>query len=362
MLLNAIKLYNFRNFGELSTDFSTEANIIVGNNAEGKTNLIEAINTLSSTKSFRTSQLKELVRWGETAMSVFANITIDGYQHEIGFSYQKGIKQHFINNEKVTALDFVSKVCCVSFTPTDLLLIKGSPELRRKFIDRHMADLNQGLIKAMLEYNHALKNKNQLLRQETVDEKMVLVWNEILARAVTVITNARLRFVEKLEKVVNEVHSCYGNEKISLHLRNQFNVGKTETLTEEEALKKYEESLEKEIQYQTSVVGSHKDDLLVFINGHDARHYASQGQTRSLVLSLKMAVIKILEEERGDAPILLLDDVDSELDDSRSSAFFDFLLSNKRQVFVTGTTAKIAEKLVGYNYTLYHLQSGKLTR
>ena len=360
MLLNAIKLYNFRNFGELSTDFSTEANIIVGNNAEGKTNLIEAINTLSTTKSFRTSQLKELVRWGEGAMSVFANITIAGYQYEIGFSYQGGVKQHFINNEKVTALDFISKVCCVSFTPTDLLLIKGSPELRRKFIDRYMAD--QGLIKAMLEYNHALKNKNLLLRQEVVDEKMVSVWNEILARTVTLITNARLRFVEKLEKVVNDVHSCYGNEKISLHLRNQFNIGKTETLTEEEALKKYEESLEKEIQYQSSVIGSHKDDLLVFINGHDARHYASQGQTRSLVLSLKMAVIKILEDKRGDAPILLLDDVDSELDDTRSNAFFDFLLSNKRQVFVTGTTAKIAEKLAGYNYTLYHLQSGKLTR
>ncbi|MGI6524589.1 MAG: DNA replication/repair protein RecF [Bdellovibrionota bacterium] len=361
MYVEKLKLYNFRNFEDFSATFSNNVNFIIGDNAQGKTNLIEAINVISTTKSFRTSQIKDLITWNKHEMSVFLTLHGNLVDQDLCFSVSKKGRQAYVNGEKCAATDFISRLCCVAFSPTDLTLIKGSPEERRKFIDRHIVDIWGYLIKDMLEYNRALKSKNAILKTPHPTPAMISVWNEIMARTAVNIINARRTFLLRLEKNANLVHALFGANDGRLSLRLKTNFGSDDKeVTQEEILKKLNDNISRELALQTSLIGPHRDDVIIKLNEHDAKAFASQGQTRSVVLSLKLGVIALLESERKDPPVLLLDDVDSELDEKRREAFFDFILSSPRQVFITGTDAEIVKRCRNAQCQTMYFKNGKL--
>lgn len=314
-------------------------NFIVGANGQGKTNLVEAIHFLSLARSFRTSNIKDLILWGERSCSVFGTLVGEGYDIELGVSIENGRKRTFLNKDAVSAVtDFIGKMVCVGFSPTDMALVKGAPNERRRLMDRHMAELNPAFMRVLVDYSRAIKNKNALLKLGGVKNEEIESWNQILSAQIVIIEAQRRQFIELLEHSAQKFHHQFADADGDLTLTLKSSVClEEENLNETFILDRLNSMVEREKIMKACLVGPHRDDLIFKLAGKDARSFSSQGQARSIVLSLKLGVIELLEKTRGESPIILLDDVESELDSKRSGSFFEIILDQGRQVFITGT-------------------------
>ena len=361
MYLRSIKTYHFRNLQDSLITFNPGVNVIIGKNGQGKTNLVEAINVLSLSKSFRTSVTSELIKWGETECSLFGSViypSIEESESELGFTVVKKSKSFLLNGNPVKSItDFVGRLICVTFSPADLFLLQGPPSGRRKFVDKHMVDLIPGLIGPLISYQRTLQNKNKLLKDGVETASLLDTWNELLARDGAMIANARMDFIKLLEVRAAKIHArfCPSDGKLGLSLKSNVE-GDLNTLFN--ALQKIRS---REVAVRSSIVGPHRDDVVVTLGGTDAHAFASQGQTRSIVLSLTLGVIELIEEQRGESPVVLLDDVNSELDTSRSDAFFNLVLTQKRQIFITGTDASVGHLVKESGYSFAAVEGGKVT-
>ncbi len=361
MYVDSLRLYQFRNFPELSLSFSPRLNLIVGKNGQGKTNLIEALNLLSSMRSFRTGQLRDLVQRGAEEMSAFLLLRQAQADVELGMAVTQASRRTFLNGNAVPAADFVSKLCCVTFSPTDLMLVKGAPDGRRKFIDRHLVDLSPVIMRDLLDYSRALKSKSRILKGNCVTSAMLAPWNQLMAGAAARITRGRRWFLERLEERANEIYGQFAKGDGNLHLSLRSTVaGAGQAADEGEILRKLDEHAEREIAAAACLIGPHRDDVVIRLGELPAKAFASQGQSRSIVLSIKLAVIALVEEARGEQPVLLLDDVDSELDETRRDALFDMVLSSATQVFITGTDRHLAMRCGAQESLLLLLQDGRV--
>lgn len=337
MYIEWLKLYNFRNIADGIYRFSPGLNLICGRNGQGKTNLVEAINILGTGRSFRTQSVAELVRWGQQEASVFALVKGDVTDVELGVAVADGSRAAFVNGDKVRSLtDFVGRLLAVTFSPTDLAIIKGSPQGRRKFLDRHTVDLEPNLMASFLDYNRALRSKSALLKRGDVETEALEPWNVILARAAAPIIRARRLVLKALEERADEFYRAIARDDGRVTLALETDVSGDDP-TAEDVFLQLAAVTSREKRYKSAVLGPHRDDIIVSLDGRDARAFASQGQARSLVLALKLGVIALLEAQRHESPIVVLDDVDSELDQSRCDALFELVYEAKRQVFVTGT-------------------------
>jgi len=337
MHIEWLKLYNFRNLTDGIHRFSPGLNLICGQNGQGKTNLIEAINLLSAGRSFRTQTLAELVRWGEREASVFALVKGALSDVELGVSITASGRSAFVNGDEVGSLaDFVGRLLCVTFSPTDLAIVKGSPQVRRKFLDRHLVDLEPGLIGFLLDYSRALRSKSAVLKRGDADAAALEPWNVVLARAAAPIIRARRAVLRALEERADEYYRTIARHDGRVTLSLETGITGDEPSADDIFLQLTAVAT-REMRYKAAILGPHRDDIQIAIDGHDARAFASQGQSRSIVLALKLGVIGLLETQRHESPIVLLDDVDSELDQSRCDALFELVYQTKRQVFVTGT-------------------------
>lgn len=362
MYLESIKLYNFRNLVNTDLIFSAGLNFLVGNNGQGKTNLIEAINFLSTTKSFRTSKNSELISWQEKSFSIFGKVQRKVSDYELGISIEGKNKSQYLNSNKIASTkDYLGKLVCVCFTPTDLALVKGAPLLRRKFIDRHIVDLEPNLIESYMNFQRALKNKNILLKTNQANKANIDPWNQIIAQNSSIIVRARRDFVQALNRRIKQIHQKFSpnEEEINLELESDFLV-ENQILDANSIYQILTKNFDQEIKYKTSFGGSQKDDLAISIRSVDARAFASQGQTRSIVLSLKLAVIELIQEKYEDSPIILLDDVDSELDAERANRFFELVLSQKRQVIISGTKLSSFLENSKQEIKILQVESGKI--
>jgi len=349
--LQTLRPYHFRNLQDNSVSFSPGVNVILGKNGQGKTSLVEAIYLLSLSKSFRTSDSQELIRWNEVSASVFGNISGNGIETEIGVSIAEEGKGYYVNTRKVSSIsEFLGHFSAVCFSPADLLLLQGPPTNRRKFLDKHIADITPSHMQSLLVYNRALKNKNRILKEGVSSPGTLDAWDKILCGEALKIVSRRKDFVEKLLLHAKQIHGTFCKEDLPLEMKLSSNV-KASIDTPEALLEECRKVREREIYTRSSILGPHKDDLKVFLGGKDAGAFASQGQCRSIVLSLTLGVIELIEAHRDDSPVVLLDDVNSELDTERSEAFFSLVLSQKRQIFITGTDASVGHLsgIVGYN-------------
>ena len=347
MKLRRIALDGFRNYTDFTADFSPGVNVIWGENAQGKTNLLEAIGFLSGARSHRARGDKELISFRRDRGTITAEVTSRGRDFLLEVQLFRGARrQLFVNHVKCkTAAELGGIVQTVLFCPEDLALIKAGAAERRSFLDHAICQLRPRYAEALAQYNKLLDHKTRILRDWEKHPSLLDVledFNEAMARAGALVIHYRAHFVRKLAEKAAQIQTEFsgGRETLALHYATVSTVrdplGPTVELYED--LRRHQDSHAKaERDARSCLSGPHKDDLVARINGQPARQYASQGQTRTAALSLKLAERELFRDDTGQWPILLLDDVLSELDARRQ----DFVLRRITggQVILTGCEA-----------------------
>ncbi len=335
MLIKKIRLCNYRNYVEEELEFCGSTNILYGENAQGKTNILESIYLCGTTKSHQGSKDREIIKMGEDEAHIKLFVEKDGLEHKIDMhlkkSKTKGIAINGVPIKK--SAELVGFVNMIFFSPEDLNLIKNGPFERRRFMDMELCQLDKIYLNNISKYNKVLNQRNHLLKQINRNESLketLSVWDEQLLRYGKDIIRARKSFIEQLEPIAKQINSKLtgGKEDISV------------IYSPDVSLDEYGERLksfhEKDIYYQTTNCGPHRDDIKFKLNGIDVRTYGSQGQKRTAALTLKLSEIEIVKNKTGDIPILLLDDVLSELDRNRQNYLLDCLSDVQTIITCTG--------------------------
>lgn len=358
MYIEKVNVCNFRNFKEENVSLINGTNVFFGDNAQGKTNFIESVFLASMGKSFKSIKEKDLILFGEKNAAISVSYHKNGRINENKiFLGEK--KKLFINKVPVPKrIDFIGKLNTVLFTPQELSIIREGPYYRRKFMDLCISQMRIKYMHTLSSYNKALEQKNRLLKEnktETLD-----IWNEKLAQYGSLILWYRNSFIKRIKPVIDDIYRQIAGKNECLKAAYISSVKVEENDSAEKISQRFMEELyinkENEINGQCAVIGPHRDDILFYINGKNTRNFASQGQQRSVVLALKIMQTQLFFEETGEYPVLLLDDIASELDESRRNFLFDRI--KDKQVIITCTDA---EKLKFYeNSHYYNVCGGKI--
>lgn len=346
MICNSVEIKNFRNSSEAKVEFSEEVNILLGTNAQGKTNLLEAVYLACTAKSFRATSDSQLIKFGCDNALVSVDFT-DTRRQNATFRYQSGKRRQIeINKNKVTKLsDILGRFKCVLFCPEHLSLIKGAPSVRREFLDFAISQLRPMYAVSLQKYERILKERNSLLKNALEDretyDKTIGFWNEQLAHEAAIISRMRESYLKQAEAFMsecfNEMSKRTGrqNEIPSLRYAGSSKQESYEDLgvTRDNYMRLLNERPEREIFAGTSLYGIHRDDVEICLGERSARDFASQGQQRSLALCLKLAEGEIVRKDCGEYPVFLLDDVLSELDEGRRTYLIDEI--KNKQVIMT---------------------------
>lgn len=334
MTIQSLELSNFRNYDFLKINFECGTNILYGDNAQGKTNILEAIFLSGTSKSHKGSKDREIIRFNseESHIRVFVNKKDKIYQIDMHLrkNRTKGVAVNQIPIKKASELFGILNI--VFFSPEDLNIIKNGPKERRRFIDMELCQLNKIYLAELSKYNKILNQRNKLLKDISFrpDLKDTLpIWDEQLTEYGRKVTKQRQLFVEQLNEIVSDIHYKIsgGKEKLILHYEPNVDQEKLEA--------ELKNSLERDLKFGQTSVGPHKDDLSFQIKGKDIRRFGSQGQQRTCALSLKLAEIQLVKKVMKDTPVLLLDDVLSELDGSRQNYLLNNI--NQTQTIITCT-------------------------
>ena len=361
MKIKELKLLYFRNYTSLNIDTHPSLNIFFGDNANGKTNIIESIFCLSLGKSYRTKSDTECIMFGETAaaMSCVLNKNNKNLDIMLGIS-NKGKSAKIAGVKKSKLTEFVGELNVVLFSPEDLQIVKGSPSLRREFINREFYQFSRIYHKYHLMYQHLLKQRNSYLKdmKKNPKDEISLTYLETLTiqlvRIAMYITRERVSFVEDIAKLAyeNMLNISNGNEILGIKYKSSIldalgisSVSDAKFNEENIVELMMKKSLD-DIMRGNTKIGPHQDDLEFFINNLEARTYASQGQQRSIVLSLKLSEIHYLKQKTGDTPVLLLDDVLSELDKNRQLKLLEAIDENVQTFITTPSITDIKEDLL----------------
>lgn len=342
MYIKSIELKNFRNYESLNINFDKRINFIVGNNAQGKTNLLESIFMSSIGKSFRTSKDGEMIGFEKDFCKIktVAKKNFSETEVEIILKRDSGkfIKVDGINVARTS--DLLDNIYIVIFSPEDLKIVKDEPEKRRKFINRELSIIKPSYYDALSNYKKVLIQRNIYLKEKNIDTSVLDIWNMQLAKYGSKIISMREDFINKIDCISNKIHNNITDEKENLILEYDPNIKNQENLEEKiyEELKKSEEN---DFRLRTTTRGPHRDDIQFFIDGINVRSFGSQGQQRTAALSLKLAELDLIKEETGENAVLLLDDVMSELDPTRQQ----FLIKSLSDIQLFITSTEITENL-----------------
>lgn len=346
MIIKSLAVSNFRNHDKTFINLSPGVNVFLGKNAQGKTNLLEAVYLTCVGRGWRTNKDKDMINFHADLCTVktvavkrFGEVSVEVYVPRSG---KKAIK---INNIPVQKMgELMGQVNCVFFSPDELRLIKDAPADRRRFLDIDISQVDKTYFYSLLKYNKILLQRNTLLKSKTEDIKSGLnIWDTQLAKAGALIVSRRIDYINKLKPYVEKVHKhlSEGKERISLSYINITSQSdkSMDTVSEEEMekliMRQLFEAREKDMRLKTTTVGPHRDDLQICLNDKDVRYFASQGQQRTAALSLKLGELEVFESITGEMPVLLLDDVFSELDSERQLLLIGML--DKCQSIITTT-------------------------
>ena len=361
MWLEELSLNNFRNYKELSATFHDGLNVFLGKNAQGKTNILESIYFLALTRSHRTRNDKDLLHFGEKTLAIHGLLHRTTSKLPLDIELTDRGRNTKINHLKQNRLsDYIGHMNVVLFAPEDIQLIKGSPALRRKFIDVELGQIKPIYLSDLSNYNHVLKQRNTYLKQaERVNEDFLSVLDQQLAEYGSKVIQHRIVFLDKLEHFAQIRHKDISNYLEELTLKYQSSISLTSTSTiVDDFLTDLQKSRKRDLFKKNTGVGPHRDDIEFYINGMNA-HFGSQGQHRSLVLSIKLAEIELMKEVTREYPILLLDDVMSELDNQRQVKLLE-TISDKIQTFITTTSLDHLHTLPD-QLKIFQIDSGRLT-
>lgn len=343
MVIKSLKLTNFRNYTEQEVEFGNGVNIICGRNAQGKTNLIEPIYILSTQKSFRNSKLSDCIMEEKSKAIIEAEIVSEIYgERKIKYVINRDSENEFyLNENKLNSKNEIyGSVYSVIFSPDELRLVKGSPDVRREFLDIDISQVSRVYIDLLERYEEILANRNKLLKNHRfingVDRQLD-VWDYQLAVVGSQISITRKHFIDRLNKSVSRAMEYISGGKESLRLVYQGIKGGTREEKTDSLIYALMENRERDKELGYTTIGPHRDDIKFFVNEKEVKYFASQGQQRSVVLALKLAELETINEEK-ECPILLLDDVFSELDYNRQLLLVKYLKNT--QIFITSTIAK----------------------
>ena len=351
MNITKIKLENFRNYSKQEIEFNNGINVIYGGNAQGKTNILEAIFLCSMGKSFRTTRDKDLIKLNESYTKI--NIEYEKSDRTGRIEYFIGDKKNvLVNGVKLNKLSqLLGNINSIIFSPDDIEVLKGAPQKRRKFLNMMISQLRPAYLFNLNAYNKTLEQRNNYLRQiklENKPEEMLEIWDEKLATHAQIIYTYREEFVEKILSKIIDIHKNITDSKEVINI-----VYKSEFINKEDFIKKLKSARKKDILRGYTSVGVHRDDFEIYINNKNINLYGSQGQFRTSILSLKLSELYVIYDEIGEYPILLLDDFMSELDEKRRKKFVENI--TEAQVILTGTHKLILENL---NYKIYNVKDG----
>lgn len=362
MKLLKLKLKNYRNCKDIELDLDFDKVLIVGKNAQGKTNILESIYFLSTLKSPRTSNNLELINFQEQNVEINADIEKSNTDIELDFYYDNTKKREIkVNKLKTRPKEFKSVLKTVLFSTQDLMLLRGSPQDRRDWLDNAISQIYPAYEDRLTKYNKIRIQKNNFLKDYRQNEALFDVFNEQLAILGSNIIYLRKKFLKDMGgKSLDKYAQISGGEELGLSYDCSFLQDETET---EEILEKFHKKLEErrqlEIIKQQSLVGPHRDDIIFCINNEEATKFASQGQQRSIVLALKLAELDIITNKTGESPVLLLDDVLAELDDLRQNFLLKTIGSNT-QTIITSVDTLLFDKKFLKTVQLYRVEKGSI--
>lgn len=353
MYINKIKLHNFRNYEEQEIKLNKNINVIYGDNAQGKTNILEAIFLCSFGKSFRTNKERELIKFGQESLSVEAEYQKKDRSGKIkvDIAQKKQISANGIKIKKLS--EILGNINIVIFTPEDINILRDGPANRRRFLDMMIGQLRPNYVHNLNLYMQTLEQRNNYLKQvkeEHKTQELLEIWDEKLAEYGEKVYKYRVEYVDKIKQKINVIHNKITNQNEELMIEYNSNCK-----NREEYLKLLKERRKLDIIKGFTTKGIHRDDFLIYINGKEVNIYGSQGQNRTVILSLKLAELNVVYDEIGEYPILLLDDFMSELDEKRRRNFLENI--ENTQVIITETD-KI--ELPNLDYDLYHIEKGKI--
>lgn len=359
MYVRSLELNNYRNYENVQIDFDRGVNILYGDNAQGKTNVLESIYLCSTTKSHRGSKDKEIVRFGNSEGHIrclFEKSEVD-YQIDIHLRTDKS-KGIAINGVKLRkAAELMGVVNVILFSPEDLSIIKNGPTDRRRFVDSELCQLDKVYLYNLTSYNKIVNQRNNLLKEITYHPELIDtldVWDSQLISLGTKIIDRRTLFVNQLNEIIYDIHKNLTGDKEKLLIRYDPNV---EIMEYSQKIKR---NREKDIKYRLTSVGPHRDDFVFYINDMDCKKFGSQGQQRTAALSLKLSEIKLVENLTGNTPILLLDDVLSELDSARQNYLLNCIGNIQTIVTCTGLDEFINGRLTVNK--IFKVAGGKVIR
>lgn len=355
MWIKKIKINNFRNYKSQEINLEKNINIFYGENAQGKTNIIEAIFLSSMGKSFRAKKDKEMIMLGEEKSNI--EIEYEKTDRDGKIKIELGNKKIvYINGIKIKKLsELLGKINVVIFTPDDINILKGGPQNRRRFLDIMISQLRPNYMYNLNLYLKTLEQRNNYLRQikeENKNENMLDIWDEELSNYAINIYNYRKEFIEKIKNKIKNIHSEITNNKEEIEIDYL-----SECISKEKYLELLKQRRKLDIIKGYTTKGIHRDDFNIYINKKELGIYGSQGQHRTAILSLKLSELNIVKDEIGESPILLLDDFMSELDEKRRKNFLEKI--NDVQVIIT-CTEKI--DIENKEILVYNVKSGEVKK
>lgn len=352
----------------LEVELNKKLNIFLGPNAQGKTNLLESIYISSNGRSYRTSRDRELININKMAGYIGLKVIKDGFEKYIEIKFEKDknkrVRINKVETDKLSEL--VGQVNVVIFSPEDLNLVKGGPLERRNFLDMEISQIRPRYRYNLTKYNKVLYQRNNLLKRARYNSdclKTIYVWNSQLVDIGVELIMDRKKFISKLSQISTRIHKklTESNENLSVKYLSSIEL-KGETIDElKDKFKNIlEKSLTKDVEKGTTGIGPHKDDIELLIDDMSCRTYGSQGQQRTAALSLKLAEVDLIEEEIGEYPILLLDDVLSELDENRRRSLIRTF--KDVQTIVTSTDDIEIDEIESSSKSVFFIENGKIVK
>ena len=360
MKIKSLKLKNYRNYSLLKLDFDDAANIFYGDNAQGKTNILEAVYLSGTTKSHRGAKDKDLIRFGKEESHIEAVVEKNGIEYQLDMHLKKNSPKGIAINKMPIrrASELFGIVNFVFFSPEDLNIIKNGPSERRRFIDMELSQLDKVYLSDLANYNRIVNQRNRLLKDMRTDLGGSLmdtleIWEMQLIQYGTKIVERRKTFIKQVNEIISSIHKKLTGEKEVIQVIYEPSNG---NLTLEQALVK---NRERDIRIKSTSVGPHRDDICFMVGHLDIRRFGSQGQQRTAALSLKLSEIELVKQVINDTPVLLLDDVLSELDKHRQNYLLDSIYDIQTLITCTGV-----EDFVNHRFSInkvFHVHEGQVT-
>ena len=364
MVLTELNIKKFRNYDNLKITCHSGINLIIGDNAQGKTNLLESIYALAFTKSHRTFSDETLVKNGEETFYIKGQLDINNVKTSLEVSFNKDKKQLKVDNDEIKRIsDYISSMNVIIFCPDDLELIKGNPINRRRYINIELGQLDKKYLEVLNDYNKLLKMRNEYLKNKakgiSIDENYFNVINEYFIEKAVIIYRMRSKYINKLNNYVSKIYENITNNidfkieyisKMSIEENDRDNL-KLEIKNKLDASKK------QELKFGTTLIGPHRDDVIFSLNDINLKNYGSQGQQRVAVLALKLAEIEIFKSQIGTSPILLMDDVFSELDIDKKNKLLSYIKGDI-QTFITTTDLTEIDEYIIKKSKIFKIENG----